>query len=147
MNIGFALSSTWGKKVTAAIAALLVGLTAQLATAAEYTFAWAANPPPVTGYRLYYKKDGYAGPPFYGTDAAEGASPLPVGNNTSITISGLDDNATYHFALTAVYGDEESAFSQTITVTPSVVEDPRPDPKVLMTVQMIQMLLVLDDEE
>ena len=147
MKIGYALSSRWRKGIAAAVAAIMVGLTAQVATAAEFTFAWAANPPPVTGYRLYYKKEGYAGPPFYGTDAAEGSSPLAVGNNTSITISGLDDNATYHFALTAVYGDEESAFSQTITVAPSVVTDPKPDPKVLLTVQMIQMLLVLDDEE
>jgi len=139
MNRGL---STWRKGVAVTVALVIGGLTAQIATAAEYSFSWRSNPPPVTGYRLYYKKEGVAGPPFYGTDAAEGSSPLEVGNNTSIKISGLDDNATYHFALTAVYGDQESGFSQTITVRPSVNRDP----KVLLMVQVIQRLLVLKEE-
>ncbi len=138
----FAFKGRWRKGFVTVFSVILIGVTAPVATAREHSFSWASNPPPVTGYRLYYKKGGFAGPPFYGTDAAEGASPIEVGNNTSVAINVPDSNDTYHFALTAVYGDQESGFSHTITVRPSVVRDP----KLLMVVQVIQRLLVLDKE-
>ncbi len=119
----------------------MVSLTAHSASAIDYTFAWAANPPPCNGYLLYYKQDGVAGPPFYGVDAGEGPSPFDIGNRTSFTITGLDENAIYHFALKAYDGTTESEFSATITVNPA--DTPVINPTLLLP---IFQLLLLDDE-
>ncbi len=97
---------------------LMWSTTATLASAKDYTFTWTANPEPVTGYKLYYKKGGTATPPFNGTDSPLGPSPISVGKKTTFTITGLQDNTTYHFALTAYEGTNESGFSQVITVLP-----------------------------
>ena len=94
-------------------------LAAAPAMAKDYTFTWTANPEPVEGYKLYYKKDGAAAPPFDGTGATAGASPIDVGKVTTYTITDLDDNATYHFALTAYSGSEESGYSAIVTVNPT----------------------------
>lgn len=87
-------------------------------SAKEYTFSWAENNGLVEGYRLYYKEGGVASAPFEGITANEGCSPIDIGNETSFTISGLAENETYHFTLTAYAGDEESAFTQVITASP-----------------------------
>lgn len=86
--------------------------------AKDYTFSWAANNGTVDGYKLYYKKNGNAAAPFTGADALEGRSPIDIGDVTSFTISGLQDNTTYHFTLTAYSGSEESDFTPVITVFP-----------------------------
>ena len=85
----------------------------------SYPFSWSANEEPVTGYKLYYKMGGIAGPPFDGTDAVEGSSPIDLGKVISFTITGLLDNTTYHFALTAYNGSDESDYTDVITVFPS----------------------------
>ncbi|MDX9834745.1 MAG: fibronectin type III domain-containing protein [Desulfobulbus sp.] len=87
--------------------------------ARDYTFTWSANPEPVEGYKLYYKKGGAAAPPFDGTRATQGAAPINVGKVTSYAITGLEDNATYHFALTAYSSSEESGYSDIVTVNPT----------------------------
>lgn len=89
---------------------------ATLASAKDYSFVWLANPEPVDGYKLYYKKSTVSGPPFDGTEALEGPSPINVGKKTAFTITGLEDNRTYYFALTAYSGNEESVFSEIIFV-------------------------------
>jgi PKD repeat protein len=89
------------------------------AFAKDYTFAWSDNPEPVEGYKLYYKKGGNAEVPYNGTDASNGPSPIDLGKQTMFTISGLEDNTTYHFALTAYDNTGESGFTQAITVFPS----------------------------
>ena len=89
-----------------------------LACAKDYSFSWSANPDPVEGYKIYYKKGGIAGPPFDGKDATNGFSPIDTGKQTTFTITGLADNTTYHFAMTAYNGDEESDYTQIITVFP-----------------------------
>jgi hypothetical protein len=97
----------------------LISLTVFLATpsfAKDYTFSWSANSGAVDGYKFYYKKGGSAGPPFDGYDAFEGESPIDIPGLTSFTISGLEDNTTYHFALTAYDGFGESDFTDVITV-------------------------------
>ena len=94
-------------------------LTTTEARAQSYTFTWSANPEPVEGYKLYYKKGGAAAQPFAGTDALEGTSPINVGKATTYTITGLDKDSTYHFALTAVSGSDESSFSTIISVDPA----------------------------
>lgn len=92
--------------------------TSAFAFAADYSFSWSANPEPVEGYKLYYKKGGDAGPPFDGTDSASGPSPVNVGKQTSFTVTGLAGDSTYHFSLIAYNGSDESAFTKAVTVTP-----------------------------
>ena len=116
------------------LALCLVGfglLAAAPAFAKDYTFSWTANPEPVEGYKLYYKKDGAAAPPFDGTGATAGAAPIDVGKVTTYTITGLDDNATYHFALTAYSGSEESGYSAIVTVNPAAASTTAPAPQLL----------------
>ncbi|MBX3043687.1 MAG: T9SS type A sorting domain-containing protein [Candidatus Kapabacteria bacterium] len=52
------------------------------------------------GYELYYDNDG-SGAPYSGTDADQGISPINVGNVTTYTLTGLDPNKVYYFALKA----------------------------------------------
>jgi PKD repeat protein len=84
--------------------------------AKDYSFTWSANPEPVEGYKLYYKKGGDPVAPFDGTGASQGPSPITIGKQTTFTISGLEDNAIYYFALTAFNGSEESGFSDIVAV-------------------------------
>lgn len=86
--------------------------------AKDYSFSWSANAEPVEGYKLYYKKGGTVGPPFDGSDSTKGTSPQVLNKVTSHTVTGLVDNTTYHFALTAFNGSEESDFTDIITVFP-----------------------------
>lgn len=98
--------------------ALLTVFSATFLFAKEYTFSWGANDGQVEGYKFYYKEGGGASAPFNGLIANEGSSPIDIGNKTSFTISGLDENETYHFTLTAYSGDQESDFTSVITVYP-----------------------------
>ena len=97
-------------------------LVTTLVYAKDFSFTWSANPEPVEGYRLYYKIDGAASPPFDGTGALEGPSPINVGKKTAFTITGLKDNTSYYFALTAYNGFEESDFSSIVSVIAPVSE-------------------------
>ena len=124
--------ATTRRRAPLLLALCLVGfglLTAAPAFAKDYTFTWTANPEPVEGYKLYYKKDGAAVPPFDGTGATAGAAPIDVGKVTTYTITGLDDNATYHFALTAYSGSEESGSSAIVTVNPTAASTTAPAPQ------------------
>ena len=103
------------------IGLILISLTIFFAApslAKDYSFSWTANDGQVDGYNLYYKKGGSAGPPFDGSDSTDGASPIMLYDRTSFTITGLEDNTTYHFALTACSGLDESDFTDIITVYP-----------------------------
>ena len=86
------------------------------AIAKNYSFVWSANPEPVAGYKLYYKKSSVACGPFDGTGSPLGPSPIDVGKVTAFTITGLEENVPYHFALTAYDGSEESGFSEIISI-------------------------------
>ena len=126
--------ATTRRRAPLLLALCLVGLgllTAAPAFAKDYTFTWTANTEPVEGYKLYYKKDGAAAPPFDGTDATAGAAPIDVGKVTTYTVTGLDDNATYHFALTAYSGSEESGYSAIVTVNPAAAVTPSAAPQLL----------------
>jgi hypothetical protein len=104
------------KGLAACCTALVCVIAATAGYAKDFTFSWSANPEPVDGYRLYYKSGGVAAPPFDGTMAVEGPSPVSLGKITSFTLTGLDDSVTYHFALTAFNSNGESAYSEIITV-------------------------------
>ena len=56
------------------------------------TLAWTANPEAdVVGYKVYYDSDGKY--PFDGTGAAEGPSPITVGNVSAFQLTGLPPDA------------------------------------------------------
>nr|WP_321465566.1 fibronectin type III domain-containing protein [uncultured Desulfobulbus sp.] len=99
--------------------------------AQDYTFTWTANDEQIEGYKLYYKKGGVAAVPFDGTEAGGGKSPITLGKVTTYTITGLDAEATYHFALTAYKGSGESGYSTIITIDPSQTGSAVPAPQLL----------------
>ena len=110
--------------------------------ALDVTLAWDANTElDVAGYKLYYKAES-SGPPYNGTGAAEGDSPITLTidnpgdpynlddpDNPEFTLAGLDDGEVYFFAVTAYNADDlQSDYSnevstsaeETIPITPSL---------------------------
>lgn len=55
----------------------------------------------VIGYQLYYDVDG-GSPPFVGSDADQGSSPIYVGLDTTYTLTGLDPSRTYYLSVRAL---------------------------------------------
>jgi len=81
--------------------------------ASSVQLTWKPPEPDVAGYKLYYDTD--AGPPYEGKGVKEGDSPIDVKQATSYTLSGLQTNATYYFAVSAYYADgKESGFSNEV---------------------------------
>ena len=75
--------------------------------AGQVTLAWdAVSAPSLSGYRLYY-----------GQNSGSYSSQLDAGTQTTYTVPGLTDGQTYYFAVTAYDADEESAFSNEVSVT------------------------------
>jgi len=80
---------------------LILALVATPAHSADVTLAWDPNSEPdLAGYKVYYKT-GSSGPPYDGTGATEGDSPIDVGNVTEFTLHDLTDGVTYFFVVTA----------------------------------------------
>jgi hypothetical protein len=80
------------------------------------TLNWTTNTEPdLAGYKVYYGQS--EGGPYDGTGAAEGPSPIDVGDVTTATLSGLPvDSATYYFVVTAYDNeDNESYFSNEVS--------------------------------
>ena len=86
--------------------------------AKNVSFTWSENPSSeaIDGYKLYYRT-GTSGPPYNGTGASEGSSPVAIGNVTSFTLHGLSETETYYFVLTAYRGDQESAYTNELVFT------------------------------
>jgi hypothetical protein len=71
------------------------------------TLQWNANTEPNrAGYKIYYDID--SGPPYDGNEAVEGDSPINVeiadveeSGKARFTVTGLNDDAVYHFSVTA----------------------------------------------
>ena len=62
---------------------------------------------------------------YYGTKTRNYAPPIPVDNSTSYTLSGLDEGATYFFAVSAVdTSGNESGYSEEIAKTIQFVDNP-----------------------
>ncbi|MBW1901479.1 MAG: fibronectin type III domain-containing protein [Deltaproteobacteria bacterium] len=70
-----------------------------------------------SGYRVYYTT-GCPGPPYDGTEAVEGSSPIDVGNVTQFTLHDIPDGDC-RFALTAYNAYGESGYSAEITTAPA----------------------------
>jgi len=85
--------------------------------ASTVVLQWDPNPEmDLAGYRVYYKVDACI-LPFDGIGSAEGASPVDVYALTTATISGLDADRTYCFAVTAYNtAGQESSFSNIVAV-------------------------------
>jgi hypothetical protein len=80
---------------------LILALFATPVHSTDVTLAWDPNSEPdLAGYKLYYKTES-SGPPYDGTGAIEGDSPIDVGDVTEFTIRGLTDGVTYFFVVTA----------------------------------------------
>lgn len=88
------------------LALCILPLTA--AYAADVTLAWDPNTEPgIAGYKIYW-----------GLSSGNYTGSQDIGNNTSVTITGLDEGKTYYFAATAYNGDGvESDFSSPISYT------------------------------
>ena len=77
------------------------------ALAMDVTLKWDANQESdLAGYKIYYGN--FSGSPYDGTGAGQGSSPIfvPLGNlddpdNPQLTITGLDEQEVYYFAVTA----------------------------------------------
>lgn len=84
----------------------------------QITLAWDALPSQITGwgYKVYYDSDGPL-PPFNGVGLLPGPSPLNVGNQTTVTLSGLNPFRSYWFVVTA-YDNQgrESWYSPQATI-------------------------------
>jgi hypothetical protein len=76
------------------------------ADAAQIELTWEPSPGSVTGYNVHY-----------GSSSANYDHSVDVGNNTSCTISGLQEGKTYYFAATAYNAVEESNFSEELVYT------------------------------
>ena len=98
------------------------------AWAKTVTLSWDPSPSDITGYRIYYNTDSST-PPFTGTGATEGGSPIDVGNVLTFTINGLNDADDHYFAVTA-YDDagNESTYSNTVHSPEVVVVQPNQAP-------------------
>ncbi len=81
----------------------------------DITLSWDPSPTPeVAGYKIYYKQDN-ANYPFDGTGAAEGNSPVDVGDTLSATLTELGDEVVYFFTVTAYSTDSESSYSNVVS--------------------------------
>ena len=89
------------------------------AHAAAVILDWdASNDSDLAGYKVYYQAD-TPSLPFQGTGAVEGAAPIDVANVLTETVSGLDSQKTYYFAVTAYNSAGlESVYSNIIMITP-----------------------------
>lgn len=80
---------------------------------------WDPNTDPhLAGYRIYYQA-GTSQPPFLGTGAFEGDSPIDVGPGNSQVVTLPDDGRVYYFTITA-YDESgyESAYSNIVANRP-----------------------------
>ena len=102
------------KKVEGFLLFILLVFYACPIMAADATLSWDANSEPdVSGYGIYYQKN-FQGPP-YEIFSYMALQDLADPNNPSATLTGLEKDANYYFAVTA-YDTEgyESFFSNSI---------------------------------
>lgn len=115
MRSGYSMQSRW-LLLTRLVLVMLLGVPFP-GYAMTVALQWDANvEDDLAGYKVYYKSD-LSASTFDGVGAVEGASPLDVQNQTTATISGLDPNQSYTFAVTAYNTSGlESGFSNTVVI-------------------------------
>ncbi|MFQ6091186.1 MAG: FG-GAP-like repeat-containing protein [bacterium] len=88
---------------------------------------WSPNPDPATaGYNLYYDSDG-PGPPYNGTDANQGPSPIVVDSraDSNSVLSGLRDGVRYFINITAYdTAGRQSGFPAEVSAVPGLSYPP-----------------------
>ena len=120
------------------LSSLVFFFTLSQSHAMDVTLQWDANiEPDLDGYKIYYDT-GSSGEPYDGTDADPGHSPitLPVGDlpdpgNPEYSLTGLNDNETYFFVVTAFdteglesdYSNEVNALGVTSITSPGAGGD------------------------
>ena len=68
-----------------------------------------------TNYKIYYSTS--PGPPYNGTGANQGNSPINIGTSTTYTLSGLDfANNTYYFSATGINSEGESQYANDLII-------------------------------
>ena len=85
--------------------------------AMDVTLSWNVSNG-ATGYKIYYNPYSAAGPPYNGTGADEGPSPIDVKNQTQFTLHNLSDGG-YRFAVTAYNNYGESGYSTEAVLPPT----------------------------
>ena len=119
----------------AIIAIFMIALYSSAFAGLNITLEWdASTSPDIAGYKVYYKT-GTSGPPYSGTGAVEGNSPIDVGNILTFTITGLAEDEDYYFVATA-YDDRgrESDYSNEVSTV-------RPAPPQNLIIALIQKIL------
>jgi hypothetical protein len=88
-------------------------------TGTTVTLSWQALPSATTGYgyKVYYGPN--SAPPYNGSGLPQGNSPIDVGNQTQLTLTGLSQGQIYYFTVTA-YDTQgrESWYSNVVSATP-----------------------------
>lgn len=99
------------KKIILLLGLILLCVPA-IAQTRDVTLEWIGNAEgDLAGYKVYYKAD-VGGPPYDGTGAVEGDSPIDVGNVTTFKVSNLDSSKVWFFVVTAYdTGGLESDYS------------------------------------
>ena len=109
-------------KIVSTLAVLIILFLAFPASsgAKSVTLAWDPNTEnDLEGYKVHYNT-GSGGPPYNGTGAVEGPSPVDVENVSTFTLTGLSDVESYHFVVTAYStGGLESGYSNEVSVDAS----------------------------
>ena len=113
--IVFAVGCSWGGSEPAAAARSSVPSAPTNLTATpsdtQVALSWTAGSDPSATYNVYY---GTSSSLTTGT-----GTKLPVATGTSTTVTGLTDNTTYYFVVTAVNGRGESTPSNLVSATPA----------------------------
>jgi len=94
---------------------LLLSLFSKNGFAIDVSLTWESIPEQIDGYRVYYKSS-VSGPPYNGFEAAQGNSPITVGNVNTCVLEGLPAGRIYYFAITAFEGGIEGNYSNEVYI-------------------------------
>lgn len=119
----------------AIVTAVAVLLSAGISLAASAKLQWDANTEStLKGYKIYYKT-GTSGPPYNGSGASQGSSPITVSlknladaAHPEFSLTNLNDGKTYYFSVTAYSDTAESGYSSEValqagTLSGSVIDN------------------------